>query len=149
MAVRGDDPGPAATGLLSVAQAAQLAGVSHHIISSWITRGLLPAMRMVGRCHIHPDDLATVQARVHAGAVVPAWRDDPRHAGTRLRALREAGFSQLQLDFASGLTHETISRLKAGRKSPYAGTVVRLAQALRVEPERFVGHDRNRAIEQH
>jgi excisionase family DNA binding protein len=132
----------AAAQLLTVAQAAQQTGVSRHIISSWITVGKLPAARIAGRRYIRPADLAVTQVRAHEGEVVPAWRDDPRHAGTRLRALREAtGLSQLQLAAASGLTHENISRLETGKHSPYAATVRALAQALSVKPERFVGHD--------
>jgi excisionase family DNA binding protein len=128
--------------LLSVVQAAHLAGVSRHTISGWITQGRLPAVRVMGRRHIRPTDLAATQALVHAGTVVPAWRDDPRRAAKRLRALREAaGLSQLHLAAASGLTHEAISRLEAGRTAPYAATVRQLAHALRIDPERFVEHD--------
>jgi len=128
--------------LLTVTEAAQQAGVSRATISNWITRGFLSAVRMAGRRHIRLADLVATQARVHAGEVVPAWRHDPRHAGRRLRALREAaGLSQLQLAAASGLTHEAISRLEVGHKSPNARTVHQLAHALRVTPERFVGYD--------
>jgi excisionase family DNA binding protein len=131
-----------ATRLLTVTEAARRSGVSRHTISSWVTRGLLPAGRVAGRRLIHPTDLATTQAVLHAGDVVPAWRDDPQHAGTRLRALREAArLSQLQLAAASGLTHEAISRLEAGRKAPHGETVRVLAHALGVPPERFIGHD--------
>jgi excisionase family DNA binding protein len=77
--------------LLTVAQAAHLAGVSRHTISGWITQGRLPAVRVMGRRHIRPTDLAATQALVHAGTVVPAWRDDPRHAAKRLRAAGGGG----------------------------------------------------------
>jgi excisionase family DNA binding protein len=129
--------------LLTVTQAAQRAGVSRDTISSWITRGLLPAVRIAGRRYIRPADLVATQAAAHLGDVLPAWRQDRRLAGKRLRALREAaGLSQLQLEAASGLSHEAISNLETGRKTPHARTVRQLAQALRVEPERFVAHDR-------
>jgi excisionase family DNA binding protein len=131
-----------AAGLLTVQEAAQRSGVSRHTIGTWITRGDLPAARFAGRRFVRPADLAATQTRLHAGAVVPAWQHDRRHAGKRLRALREAaGLSQQQLAAASGLTHEAISRLETARLSPYAATVRALAQALRVEPERFVGRD--------
>jgi excisionase family DNA binding protein len=142
VAVKEAAPSGDATELPTVRQAAQQAGVSRPTISSWITRGLLPAVRIAGRRYVRPADVAATQARVHAGTVVPAWRDDPQHAGTRLRALREAaGLSQLHLAAASGLSHEAISRLEVGHKSPHARTVRQLAHALRVTPEQFVGHD--------
>jgi transcriptional regulator with XRE-family HTH domain len=73
------------------------------------------------------------------GGVIDAWRRDPQHAGTRLRALREAaGLDQLDLAAASGLTRENISRLERRAYAPVAKTVRALAGALRVEPERFV-----------
>jgi excisionase family DNA binding protein len=137
-----DDLGADAYRLLTVAQAAQLAGVSRHTIGTWIRRGYLPAVQMAGRWFVQPADLAAAQAHVHAGVVVPAWRADPQNAGARLRILREAaGLSQLQLAVASGLTHELISRLEVGRKTPYGESVRRLADALRIAPERFVEHD--------
>ncbi len=139
--MRGNSPS-AAAGLLTVAEAAQQAGVSRDTIHRWITRGLLPAVLIDRRRHIRAEDLMATQARVHAGAVVPAWRQDRQRVGKRLRTLREAtGLTQLQLAAASGLTHEAISRLEAGRWTPYATTVRALAQALRVAPERFVGRD--------
>jgi excisionase family DNA binding protein len=139
----GDDArDPEAARLLTVAEAAQRSGVSRHTISSWVTRGQLPALRIAGRRYIRLPDLAAAQALVHAGKVVPAWRQDRRRAGKRLRALREAaGLTQLQLSAASGLTHEAISRLEAGRWTPYAETVRALARALRIEPQRFVERD--------
>jgi excisionase family DNA binding protein len=134
-----DDPSP---DLLTVAQAAQQAGVSRDIIRYWMIRGSLPALRIAGRRYIRPPDLVATQALLQAGGVLPAWRQDPRRAGTRLRALREAaGVSQRHLAAASGLTNETISRLEAGHLTPYAATVRALAEALRVAPERFVGPD--------
>jgi excisionase family DNA binding protein len=129
------------TGLLTVSQAAHQAGVSRHTISGWITVGKLPAVRIAGRRYVRPGDLAATQAMAHVGAVVPAWRQDRRHAGKRLRALREvAGLNQQQLAAASGLTHEHISRLETGGYGVSAETVRKLARALRVDPERFVGH---------
>jgi transcriptional regulator with XRE-family HTH domain len=140
--MRDDDLGADAARLLTVRAAAQRASVSPHTIRSWITRGLLPAVVIAGQRAGCGADLRGTQALVHAGTVVAAGRDDLRRAGKRLRALREAaGLSQLQLEAASGLTHEAISRLEAGRWTPYAATVRTLAQALRVDPERFVGHD--------
>lgn len=131
-----------AADLLTVTQAARRSRVSRSTISRWIARGLLPAVRVAGRRLIQPADLVSALALLHAGTVVPAWRDDPRHAGKRLRALREAaGLSQLQLAAASGLSHEAISRLEAGGKAPHGETVRTLAHALGVAPERFIGHD--------
>src|SRR3954451_7883926 len=91
------DPDPQGA-LLSVTAAAQLTGLSRAIISSWITRGLLPAVRIAGRRYVQADDLLATQTAVHAGSVVLAWRADPVSAGLRLRALREAaGLTQIQL----------------------------------------------------
>jgi excisionase family DNA binding protein len=130
------------TGLVTVIQAARQAGVSRHTVSSWITGGKLPAVRIAGRRYVRPADLATTQVLAHVGDVVPAWRQDRQRAGTRLRALREAaGLSQLQLGAASGLRHETLSRLELGRQGASAETVRTLAQALGVDPEQFVGRD--------
>jgi len=129
-------------GLLTVAEAAQHAGLSHATVRNWITRGWLPAGRRNGRRHIHPADLVAVQATAHLGDVIPAWRQARYHAGTRLRALREAaGLTQLQLAAASGLTHEAISILETGKRAQQAPTVRQLAQALGVAPERFVSSD--------
>jgi DNA-binding XRE family transcriptional regulator len=67
---------------------------------------------------VRPADLAAAQAAAHLGAVVPAWRDEPRRAGWRLRVLREAaGLTQLDPAAASGLAHETVSRLELGRQA--------------------------------
>jgi len=128
--------------MMTVAEAAQWAGVTPVVILSWIARGLLPSTR-VGRQHqIQAEDVAAAQQRLHAGTVVPVWRADPRRAGARLRALRaEAGLDQQRLARRSGLTHEAISNLEAGKRAPHAATVRALAAALGVEPERFVGHD--------
>jgi transcriptional regulator with XRE-family HTH domain len=123
-------------------QAAHLAGVSRWTISSWITSGHLPAVRITGRRFVRPEDLAATQAQAHVGPVVPAWRQHRHRAGTRLRAIREAaGLNQLQLAAASGLTHEAISNLETGKRSPYATTVRALAQALGVTPEQFVSRE--------
>jgi excisionase family DNA binding protein len=129
-------------GRLSVTAATQLTGLSRSTISGWITVGKLPAVRIAGRRYVTPEHLFATQVTAHLGAVVPAWRKDPAHAGRRLRALREAaGLTQIQLAAASGLTHEQISRLETGRYAPYADTVRTLAQALGVDPERFVGRE--------
>jgi excisionase family DNA binding protein len=127
---------------VTVTQAAQLAGVSRHTISSWIIHGRLPAVRIANRRYVRPADLAVTQAVAHLGDVVPTWREDRHHVGQRLRQLREAaGLSQLQLAAASGLTHEAISRLEAGRRAPRGESVRRLAEALGIAPERFIGRD--------
>jgi excisionase family DNA binding protein len=88
---------------------------------------------------ILPADLREAQTANHVGDVVPAWRRDPQRAGRRLRQLREAaGFSQLALQAASGLSHEAISLLESGHRTPQAASVRRLAQALGIDPEGFV-----------
>ena len=136
----GNDTLREVTGLVSVTQAAQQAGVSRHTVSSWITGGKLPAVRIAGRRYVQPADLAATQALAHLGDVVPVWRQDRQRVGQRLRQLREAaGWSQLQLAAASGLTHEAISRLETGRYAPRGESVHRLAHALGIEPARFVG----------
>src|SRR5215218_2770203 len=129
--------------LLTVSAAAQRTGLPRTIISSWITTGQLPAVRIDGRRHVKAEDLVVTQARAHEGEVVPAWRQNRKRAGKRLRAIREgAGLNQIQLAAASGLTHEAISRLETGRCWPYAETVRKLAKALGVEPERFIARDK-------
>ena len=91
--------------LLTVVQAAHLAGVSRSTVSGWITNGQLPALRVAGRRLIRPADLEATQARAHVGSVVPAWRQHRRRAGKRLRGLWEAaGLSQLQLAHALPLS---------------------------------------------
>jgi excisionase family DNA binding protein len=138
-----DDPSAEVAGLLTVAQAAQLAGVSRYTVRGWITSGHLRAVRINGRHYVRADDLAETQARAHEGEVVPVWRQNRTRAGKRLRAIREAaGLNQIQLAAASSLTHEAISSLETGKRSPYAATVRALAQALGVEPERFIARDR-------
>ena len=137
-----DDDRNTGAGLLPVSEAARQVGVSRFTVGSWITQGLLPAVRIDGRRYVSSAELAAVQARAHLGTVIPAWRQDPQRAGSRLRALREAaGLTQLQLAAASGLTHEAISNLETGKRAPYAATVRQLAQALGVAPERFVDPD--------
>ena len=99
-------------------------------------------MRIAGRRYVTREHLLATQTTAHLGAVVPVWRQDPVHAGRRLRALREAaGLNQLQLAAASGLTHEAISRLETGHYAPYVTTVRTLAQALEVAPARFVSRE--------
>jgi excisionase family DNA binding protein len=129
--------------LLTVTAAARHTGLPRSIVSSWITTGQLPAVRLNGRRHVRAEDVIATQAHAHEGEVVPAWRQNRRRAGKRLRAIREAaGLNQIQLAAASGLTHEAISRLETGKCWPYAETVRKLARALGVEPERFVARDR-------
>src|SRR5215218_9044388 len=133
----------APTGLLTVTDAAQRAGLPRSIVSGWITTGQLPAVRVDGRRLVRAEDVVATQAHAHEGEVVPAWRQNRRRAGKRLRAIREAsGLNQIQLAAASGLTHEAISRLETGRCWPYAETVRKLAKALGVEPERFISSDK-------
>jgi excisionase family DNA binding protein len=79
-------PESLAVDLLTVADAAQHAGVSRHTVSSWITGGKLPAVRIAGRRYVRPADLAATQARAHARALVPVWRQDPLRAGKHQRA---------------------------------------------------------------
>jgi excisionase family DNA binding protein len=132
------------TDLLTVTAAAERFALPRTIVSSWITTGQLPAVRVNGRRHVRAEDVAATRARAHEGEVVPAWRQNRRRAGKRLRAIREAvGLNQIQLAAASGLTHEAISRLETGRCWPYAETVRKLAGALGVEPERFVAREKN------
>jgi excisionase family DNA binding protein len=133
--------------LLTVTAAAQRAGVSRSIVGGWITTGRLPAVRIHGRRHIRPADLAATQARAHVGPVLPRWRRNPQRAGQRLRALREAaGLNQQELAAASGLTHEAISRLETGTNAPYGETVRQLARALGVDPEQFVARDKTTGL---
>ncbi len=131
------------TELLTVTEAARKIGVSRSTVNGWITGGKLPSVLIDRQRHVRPADLAMTFATAHLGGVVPAWRQNRRRAGKRLRALREAaGLSQLQLAAASGLSHEVISRLELARCSPKAATVQVLAQTLGVEPEQFVGPER-------
>ncbi len=133
---------PLSADLLTVSEAARQADVSRSTIASWILHGWLPAVLIEGIRHVRPDDLAATQARVHLGNVVPAWRQHPEHAGKRLRVLREAaGWSQLQLAVASGISHEVISVLEHGMRAPLAATVRALADALGVDPEQFVSDE--------
>jgi excisionase family DNA binding protein len=132
----------AADGLLTVAQAAREAAISPWTVRRWIRHGRLPSVRLGRRHHISPDDFAATLTHIYVGMVVPEWRRERRRSGMRLRAVREAaGLTQLELAARSGLTHEAISNLEVGRRTPYAETVRKLARALRVEPERFVGHE--------
>jgi excisionase family DNA binding protein len=128
--------------LLPLTVVAQLAGVTPPTLHGWIQAGKLPSIRNNRRRYLRPADVAVVQAREHVDGVVPAWRADPRRAGQRVRALREAaGLSQQALAAASGVTHEAISRLETGRGTPYAETVRQLARALNVAPVRFVDEE--------
>jgi excisionase family DNA binding protein len=141
--VKGAAPSREATQLLTVTEAAQRAGVSRYTVRGWITSGHLPAVRIDGRPYVHIEDLVATQDRALVGAVVPVWRKNRKRAGKRLRAIREAtGLNQIQLAAASGLTHEAISSLETGKRSPYAATVRALAQALDVEPQRFIARDK-------
>ena len=125
--------------LVTVTAAADRLGVSRSTINRWIGRGLLPARLVAGRRWVRLADAQTAQIRIHAGAVVPAWRREPQRAGWRLRRLREAAqLTQLELARRSGLTNDAISILERGRRAPQATTVRALAQALGVPPAAFV-----------
>jgi excisionase family DNA binding protein len=125
---------------VTVAAAASRLGLSRATISGWIGRGLLPAEVVDGRRRVRLANLGAAQAQIHAGVIVPAWRREPRRAGWRLRCLREtAGLTQIELAARSGLTHEAISNLERGRRTPLATTVRALAHALGVDPTAFVG----------
>jgi excisionase family DNA binding protein len=128
--------------LLSLVEAAERANVSLTTVRGWLRRGRLPSTLIGHRRFVRPDDLDEAQLVAHVGHVVPAWRREPRRAGKRLRALREAaGLSQLQLAAVTGLSHEAISRLEKGNKAPYAETIRLFSRALRVSPEQFVSRE--------
>ncbi len=127
---------------LSTHEAARIAGESHPTIAGWISVGYLPARRC-GRVYcVRRGDLAVAQRAAHLDGVIPAWRANPKHTGRRLQHLRQdAGLTQGALAAAAGLTHEAISRLEGGRRTPYAVTVRKLAAALEVPPEQFVARE--------
>jgi excisionase family DNA binding protein len=128
--------------LLTVTDAARAAGVSRHTVRGWIAHGILPAVSTGRLRYVRRDALLAAQEVAHLGTVVPRWRDDPRRAGQRLRVVREAaGMSQRALAAATGLTHEAISCLETGKEAAKAATIRALAQALAVDPARFVAHD--------
>ena len=128
--------------LLTVTEAARRTDLSRSTISAWITQDRLPSVLIDGRRHVRLADLVATRQNAHLGEVIPAWRQDQRHAGRRLRMLREAaGLSQLELAATSGITHEVISNLEQGKRSPLVTTVNALAHALAIDPERFVSHE--------
>jgi len=104
------------TDLLTVSAAAQRTGLPRTVVSSWITTGQLPAVRINGRRHVKAEDLAATQARAHEGEVVPVWRENRKRAGKRLRAIREAaGLNQIQLAAALGVDpNRFVARDKTG-----------------------------------
>jgi transcriptional regulator with XRE-family HTH domain len=78
-------------------------------------------------------------------AVLTAWRSRRSRAGMRLRSLREAaGLTQLDLAARSGVTHEAISALECGRRSPRVATIERLAAALEMAPRDLVASPTDR-----
>ena len=96
-------------------------------------------MRVGSRRLVRTGDLASTLASAYLNGVVPAWRADPRRAGMRLRAFREAaGLTQIALGVRTDLSHEFISRLETGQSGPRAGSIRTLSQALGVEPDAFV-----------
>lgn len=51
--------------------------------------------------------------------------------GTRMQRLRlEAGLSLRGLSRATGLAHDTVQEIEAGKRSPHPGTVKKLADAI-------------------
>jgi excisionase family DNA binding protein len=129
-------------GLVSVAEAAQLAGVSRYTVKGWITSGWLPAQRANGHYRVAPADVAATQETHHIGQVVPLWRQDPARVGARLRHFREvAGLNQQELAARTGMTHEVVSRLECGKTAASARTARSLAAALDVTPDDFVSDD--------
>jgi excisionase family DNA binding protein len=136
-----DRPGTAE--LLTLTQGAQQVAVSKSTIRRWITRGQLPAVRIGRRRYVRPADLATAQAVGQGWLEDARWRRNPRRAGKRLRQLREAaGLNQQTLAARSGVTHEEISRIEQGQRTPLRSTVRVLAEALGVGPEVFVDRTR-------
>jgi excisionase family DNA binding protein len=126
---------------LSVTEAAQQLGVSRRIIQTWIAAGHLPSTLVARQRRVRLDDLLAAQQHAHLGGVLPAWRADPGHAGTRLRTIREAaGMSQQRLADRCGMTHDNISRLEQGAWAPYPEHIRALAAALHVPAERFIDH---------
>jgi excisionase family DNA binding protein len=133
-------PPPAPTDeLLTLRQAVEQAGVSPRSIRRWITAGVLPSVRIGRRRYVHPADLATAHALAQGRFEDHRWRRNPPRAGHRLRLLREAaGLNQQELAAMSGVTHEEISLLEHGQRTPLRGTVHALAAALGVAPALFV-----------
>lgn len=127
---------------MTVTHVAEATALTYSVIISWIKRGILPATRSGRRYLVRRADLAVAQQRAYFGTVIPNWRANPRHSGQRLRALREArGWDQGQLSSASGIAHETISRLEHGVATPHSVTVRALAEALDVEPGLFISRE--------
>jgi excisionase family DNA binding protein len=134
--------GGAPAGMLTLGQAAELVGVTRSTVSGWLSSGHLTAVMYGRRRYVRPEDLTDAQTKAHVGAVVPAWRQNPRRAGKRLRSLREAaGLDQIRFGAACGLTHEAVSKLEGGHNSPSAESVRKLARALNVSPHVFVGDE--------
>jgi transcriptional regulator with XRE-family HTH domain len=72
--------------------------------------------------------------------LVMRWRRNRIRSGAQLRSLRlAAGLTQLDLAARSGITHEAISRLELGTRSPRSETIRRLSRALDVDPAEIVG----------
>jgi transcriptional regulator with XRE-family HTH domain len=60
--------------------------------------------------------------------------------GRRLRALREEkGWTQAELGEKAGMLHHAIARLERGERTPGWDTVLKLAEALGVTPNDFLG----------
>lgn len=127
---------------LTIKEAAQLAGVSEATVKGWVRTGLLRQSLSGHRRRFTAEDLRNAQHLAHAGNVLPRWRGDPGYAGQRLRTAREqAGLTQLQLAVRIDLTNEEISRLEHGMLAPQILTLIKISQALEIDPERLVSVD--------
>ncbi len=72
-------------------------------------------------------------------ALVAKQRRSETAFGRRLRALREEqGLTQSALGEAVGMLQSAVARLEAGEREPGWPTVLKLAEALGVEPNDFV-----------
>jgi transcriptional regulator with XRE-family HTH domain len=69
-------------------------------------------------------------------------KQDTTGFGSRLRVLREAaGLTQEELAEKVGMNYQNIGRLERGDRSPSWKTVLKLAEALGVEPNDFTDKD--------
>ena len=131
----GDDDLREVTGLLTVIQAAQQAGVSRHTICGWITQGQLPAVRIAGRRYVRAEDLAATQARGPRRRRGAGLAAGPA-AGRDAAAGAAGGGGAEPAPAGGGQWADARSDLHAGdgQARPVAETVRALAQALGVAP---------------